>query len=45
VLVNNSPISTKLTIISHSDPMNAKKDNHDIWRWKSIFWLRTGTRM
>jgi len=36
----NSPISTKGTTASH---LKSQKD-HEIWHWKSMSWLRTGTK-
>jgi hypothetical protein len=35
------PKSTKRTIISQLNSLNARKADHDIWRWKSRTWLGT----
>jgi len=39
------PISTKRTITSHLNWTHWTKKDHDIWRWKSRSWLRTGSKM
>jgi len=36
-----TPISTKRTITSYPKSLNIKSD-HDIWCWKSRFWLWAG---
>ena len=35
--------STKQTITSHLNLLSTKKD-HNIWRWKSMFWHETGAK-
>jgi hypothetical protein len=38
------PLSTNQTIVCHLNSLNIKR-NHNIWCWKSKYWLGTGTKM